>query len=257
MIPDTASSVRDARVAPGSLAVFWLGQAGFLFKTPAGSIVCVDPYLSDSVERLAGFRRIMASVMAPEDLAVDVMLITHHHEDHLDIDALPVVARRTEARFVAPGESVKRLREIGLPPDRITEVRPGSVTDLGCVTVRTVFADHGTLAPDAVGFVLDFGFVRVYITGDTAYRPASMAEVMRLRPQVIIPVINGAYGNMGSADAAALTRDTGARVAIPCHFWTFVEHGGDPAAFLAACREEALSARVELITQGRSFSWVS
>ena len=257
MIPDTASSVADIRVAPGNLAIFWLGQAGFLFKTPEGRIVCVDPYLSDSVERLAGFRRIMASVMTPEDLRADVMLITHHHEDHLDVDALPVIARRTDARFVSPAESAKRLRELGVPPDRITEVRPGIVTDLGCVTVRTVFADHGTLAPDAVGFVLDFDFLRVYITGDTAYRPASMTEAIRLRPQIIIPVINGAYGNLGSADAAALTRDTGAHVVIPCHFWTFIEHGGDPAAFLTACKEMAPSARVELITQGRSYTWRS
>ena len=257
MTGDTVSRIRETRVAAGSLAIFWLGQAGFLFKTPEGKVLCLDPYLTDSVERLAGFRRIMASVMAPEDLRADVMLITHHHEDHLDVDALPVISRRTAARFVAPAESVKRLRDLGVPRERITEVRPGSTTDLGCAQVRTVFADHGTLAPDAVGFVLDFGFVRVYITGDTAYRPESMTEAIQLRPQIIIPVINGAYGNLGSEDAAALSRDTGARVAIPCHFWTFIEHGGDPAGFLKACREIAPSARVELITQGTSFTYTS
>jgi L-ascorbate 6-phosphate lactonase len=254
---DTAVRISETRVAAGSLAVFWLGQAGFVFKTPEGRLLCVDPYLSDSVERLAGFRRIMASVMAPEDLRADVMLITHHHEDHLDIDALPIIARRTTARFIAPEESAKRLRDLGVQQERIMEVRPGSDIDVGCARVRAVFADHGMLAPDAVGFVLDFGFVRVYITGDTAYRPESMTEAIRLQPEIIIPVINGAYGNLGSQEAAALTRDTGARVVIPCHFWTFIEHGGDPAAFLAACKAIAPAARVELITQGSGYTYAS
>ena len=54
-------SMLDAAVPNGSLGLWWLGQAGFAFKTPAGRIVYVDPYLSDAVERLHGFKRLSLS----------------------------------------------------------------------------------------------------------------------------------------------------------------------------------------------------
>jgi len=247
---DVARSIHRLSVPLRSVAIFWLGQAGFVLKTPDGKIAYVDPYLTDSVERLAGFKRIMASVVSPAEVRADAVLLTHHHEDHLDIDALPIIAKKSRAHFVAPGESVRKLLGLGIDKARISEIREGSQAPLGFVTVRAVHADHGDLAPDAVGYVLDFRFLRVYFTGDTAYRPERMAEVVSLKPQVIIPVINGAYGNMGAGDAAALTRDVGATVVIPCHFWTFIEHGGDPAAFVSECARTSPAARVVLMTQG-------
>jgi L-ascorbate 6-phosphate lactonase len=250
MTTDVARSIRRCRVPEGAVAVFWLGQAGFVFKTPGGRVAYVDPYLSDSVERLFAFRRVMAGVVAPRDVRTDAVLISHHHDDHLDVDAVPVIAARTRARFVAPPQAAARLRELGVEPQRIVEVREGAEAGLGFVTVHAVFADHGELAPDAVGFVLDFEFTRVYLTGDTAYRPGRMTAASSMKPDLIIPVINGAYGNMTAADAAALTRDAGARVAIPCHFWMFAEHGGDPAAFRAVCARTAPGTRVVLMTQG-------
>jgi L-ascorbate 6-phosphate lactonase len=192
----------------------------------------------------------MPGVVAPSEVRADAVLITHHHEDHLDIDALPTIARRTRARFVAPGRSATKLVSLGIDRGRIIEVRPGVSASLGFVTARTVYADHGSLAPDAVGYVLDFGSVRVYVTGDTAYRPEAMAEAASMKPHLIIPVINGAYGNLGSEEAAALTRDVGAQAVIPCHFWTFHEHGGDLSAFIRACSSTAPAARVVLVTQG-------
>lgn len=253
MTTDVAKSIQRLSVPARSLGIFWLGQAGFVFKTPDGKIVYVDPYLTESVERLAGFKRIMAGIVSPAEVRADAVLLTHHHEDHLDIDAIPVIAKKTRAHFVAPAETVKRLLGLGIDKGRITEVREGREAQLGFVTVRAVYADHGDLAPDAVGFVLDFGFLRVYFTGDTAYRPARMGEVVLLKPQVIIPAINGAYGNMGAGEAAALTRDVGAAVVIPCHFWTFIQHGGDPSAFVAECARVAPATRVVLMTQGGCF----
>jgi L-ascorbate 6-phosphate lactonase len=245
-----AKSIQRLSVPSRSVAIFWLGQAGFVFKTAGGKIAYVDPYLTDSVERLVGYKRIMAGVISPAEVRADAVLLTHHHEDHLDIDAIPIIAKKTRAHFVAPGESVRKLLGLGIDKARISEVREGSQAPLGFVTVRAVHADHGDLAPDAVGYVLDFGFLRVYFTGDTAYRPERMAEVVSLKPYVVIPVINGAYGNMGAGDAAALTRDVGAAVVIPCHFWTFIQHGGDPAAFVSECARTSPATRVVLMTQG-------
>ena len=55
-------------VPEGTLRMWWLGQAGFAFKTPAGRIVYADPYLSDAVERLHGFKRLSLAPIAAEDV---------------------------------------------------------------------------------------------------------------------------------------------------------------------------------------------
>ena len=200
-----------------------------------------------------GFKRLTPSVALPEDIEVDAMLITHHHEDHLDQEALPIIAALTKTRFVAPPQSLKTLVGLGVDAARILVAMPGQPLNLDFCMVHPVFADHGEMAPDAVGFVVDFGVARIYFTGDTAYRPDRMREAMALAPSVVVPVINGAYGNMGSRDAALLVRDLGAAVAIPCHFWTFIEHGGDPAAFARECGELSPSTRVVWITQGGAY----
>src|SRR5262249_23757789 len=38
--------IRETRPAPGSVAVWWLGQSGFLIKSAEATVV-VDPYLSE------------------------------------------------------------------------------------------------------------------------------------------------------------------------------------------------------------------
>ena len=39
----SAEQLRAHRVPPGSLTLWWLGQAGFVIKSPAGKLVVIDP----------------------------------------------------------------------------------------------------------------------------------------------------------------------------------------------------------------------
>lgn len=250
---DTARHIIEVEVPEDGLAIFWLAQAGFAFKDASGTIVYVDPYLSDCVERLYGFKRLMASPIEPEEAVADLVASTHEHEDHLDVDALPLMARRSQTHFVGPVRCVEFYRSIGLGEDRYAELSEGSEHSVRGVRLFGVYADHGDLAPDAAGVVLEFGGIRVYHTGDTAFRPERMQAVVDLKPDVILPCINGAFGNMTSEDAARLTHLVGARLAIPTHFWMFVEHNGNPARFLEASKELAPGVEVRLLTQGEGF----
>jgi L-ascorbate 6-phosphate lactonase len=54
-------------------------------------------------------------------------------------------------------------------------------------------------------------------------------------------------------EAARLAGDAGAKVAIPCHFWMFAEHGGNPAQFLEACKEHAPKVHPLLMSPGERF----
>ncbi len=243
--------MRETAVPAGHVAIGWLGQAGFLFKSSTGVIIAVDAYLSDLAERLHGFKRIVPSPLSAEEMDVDLLLATHHHADHLDLDTIARLAvARPNLRFGCPPSCVVRLTEIGIPPDRIVGLRPGDCFAFRDVRIAATYADHGSGAPDAIGLAMDFGGVRVWHTGDTGFRPDRVDADSVGRPQLAIVCINGYKGNCTPEEAARLVAHVGASGAVPCHFWMFVAHGGDPRAFLDACRELAPAVRPEVMPVG-------
>jgi len=255
MSRNLAAQIRELRVEPGSLAIFWLAQAGFVYKTAGGTIVYVDAYLSDCVHRLLadvgyGFKRIMPSPIAPEEVEADVVVCTHSHADHFDYDAIPVLARNPGIRFVAAPDCGPEFDKLGVPADRYKIIHEGETVRHGDVSLTGVYADHGDLAPEALGVIVQSGDIKVWQVADTAYRPDKWQEIFSLGIDVVIPPINGAYGNLDGVQAARLAHDVRAKVAIPCHFWMFAEHGGSPAQFLDACKELAPEVRPHLMAQG-------
>ena len=234
------------------LAIWWLGQAGFAFKTSEGKVIYLDPYLSDAVERLFGFKRLSLSPIAADEVRVDLVVLTHEHADHLDPDALPVIARNNpECRFAAPTGCLPGLDEAGVPRASVTVLEPHRQYDVCGVGLRTVPADHGDLSETALALVLELGGIRVACTGDTAYRPALLKPLGEPRPDILLPCINGAFGNMTHVDAARLVEQVRPKMAIPCHFWTFAEQGvGDPGGFLAACGQFCPEVKTALLKPG-------
>jgi L-ascorbate 6-phosphate lactonase len=248
--------IAACQVPQASLRMWWLGQAGFAFKTPAGRIVYADPYLSDAVERLHGFKRLSLAPIAAEDVRADLVVLTHEHADHLDPDATAVIARNNpECRVAAPADCAEGLDQAGVAPQRRTVLQPHRAHDLGDVVVHAAPADHGDLSPSALALVLDFGGVRAMLTGDTSLRPELMRSLIDLKPDVLLPCINGVFGNMNHIDAAMLVREVKPRYAIPCHYWTFAEQGGgDPGGFLYASRQFCPEAEALLLKPGEAFT---
>ncbi len=253
-----ASQIKDLHVEPGSLAILWLAQAGFVYKTPGGTIMYVDAYLSDCVHRMLsdvgyGFKRIMPAPLAPEEVEADLVVCTHMHPDHFDYDSIPVLVNNRSIQFVAAPDCRAEFEKLGVPSDRFTIIHEGETLTYDDVTLTGVYADHGDLAPEALGLIIQSGDIKVWQVADTAYRPEKWQDVFAAGIDVIIPPINGAYGNLDGVEAAKLAHDAHARVAIPCHFWMFAEHGGSPAQFLDACKELAPEVRPHLMSQGELF----
>lgn len=228
----------DEKVPDGTVALWWLGQAGFAFKTPAGKVVYVDPYLSDAAERLFGFKRLALAPVAAEEVRTDVVVLTHEHADHLDPDAVPIIAKNNPAcRFAAPVGCESGLIEAGIDAKARLTLEASRRYDLDGVTIHTNPADHGDFSETALSVVLEFGQFRVFCTGDTSFRPQLLKPLYETRPDLFLPCINGVFGNMGHIDAAMLTQAVRPRLAIPCHYGTFAEHGAaNPGGFLHACR---------------------
>ena len=101
-----------------TVALTWIGQAGFLLRTPATRLA-LDPFLSDHPDR-----RFPAPV-GVEDLAgTELVLASHQHLDHLDAPALVALLERDEIQLVVQvnGKLVDRLPA---PTDASASTIPG------------------------------------------------------------------------------------------------------------------------------------
>lgn len=243
-----AARMAATRPSSGEVAVFYLAQAGFYFKTASGQTVCLDPYLSDCCERLFGFKRMVPVSLAAAELRADFLVATHSHADHLDPDLLECVKRDGEMRFVGSPDCQAVYRQAGIDDGRVTVLAAGEDKTLSGVGFRAVYADHGELAPDAVGFVIRLGDITVYATGDTSFCPERLASSLgKVGVDIMLAPINSAYGNLGHENAVRLAALIQPRVVIGCHFGMFIEHGGDPGAFLNCARQTLPETVVPLV----------
>ncbi len=228
-----AARIATTHPNPGELAVFYLAQAGFYFKTAVGKTVCIDPYLGDCCERLFHFKRRIPAPLTLDELKTDVLVATHSHSDHLDPDLLDCVKQRPETRFIGSPDCRPVFQAAGIASERVTILSAGESAALNGVEYRAVYADHGELAPDAVGFLMTLDGITVYDTGDTGYCPDQiLASLGDVAIDILIAPINPAFGNLGHENTVRLAARIRPRVVIGSHFGMFIEHGGDPVAFL-------------------------
>ena len=249
-----AAQIRTARVPNGGVALWWLAQAGFVFKTASDTVIYVDPYLSNVVEKAFGFKRLSLAPIQAEEVHADWVLSSHEHLDHLDTDALPVIAKNCPACLFAGSQAcVAEYEKMDISMGRFTLLEPDRRYSLGGIDVVTARSDHGELSPTALSMLFDFGTVRVLFTGDTALNVPLMQPLIDLKPDILLPCINGRFGNLNAEEAAELTEIVSPRVVVPCHFWMFKEHNGDPEAFVQACAHRCPAVPVRLLTPGEGF----
>lgn len=234
--------IQNTRLAPGELAICWLGQAGFLMKDHEGRTLVLDPYLTNCGFAMRGFKRISPMLVRPEEMDVDYYVVTHQHFDHFDYEAIPVVAETFgKTKFIGPDSCFEQMKLLGVDEDRYTLFNRGDSYADGPIHLRAMAADHGAMAPDAIGVLLEMGGHRIYFGGDTCFHQELCEEAAAFKPDVAVLSINGRFGNMDSHDGARAAQIIGAKYAVPCHFWTFMEHGGDPSVFVEELKDSKVT----------------
>jgi L-ascorbate 6-phosphate lactonase len=234
-----AQTIDAARIPDGQVMAWWLGGTGFVFKTPAGTQVYIDPYFSNCVAGIFGVERAFPPPVAADEARPDLLIATHWHEDHLDPEGLPIVARHSQARFMGPPSCVSRLLGWGIARERVSGLRLGQTQHFRDVTITAVAARHvaglpGWETDDAIGLLLDFGGLRVYHSGDTEYdlRLRALAYDRERPIHACLLVINGAGGNMNAHEAALLAWQIGARTVVPMHHLLWKDFTGGEQATL-------------------------
>jgi L-ascorbate 6-phosphate lactonase len=228
--------IRQLKVPPGKVALWWLGQNGWILKSPEGKIITLDPYLTNACKAVGqavgiNMDRLVPPPLAPRDLVgVDAYIMTHGHEDHLDPQTLlPYRSAGGRGPFVAPPETCDKLHNLGVPDAEIKMIWPNKEFTWGDITLRGTFA-----IPLGADDMTHMGFIvklkkgpTIYFTGDTRYHEVLASCVSHHKPDVLVTVINP-FGNLDPGQAARLARDIGAKVVIPCHHDLFPDNSLPP-----------------------------
>ncbi len=225
-----ANDIRGMAVPKDGVGVFWAGQAGFIIKTPEGKLIGIDLYLSNCCERYFGFKRVLPYILQPYDVEFDYIVSTHAHYDHFDVDAVPMLMS-DKTQLIAAYDVKAECEKLNIV-EKVTYIKVGDEVDAAGVTIKAVACDHGVDTPDAIGLLITANGYKIYIAGDTCYRGDNFANPELNGVDLFIPPINGAFGNMDSKDAAKAAGDVNAKLTVPCHFWNFCEHYGNPGEFI-------------------------
>jgi len=226
-----------ASTADRGMHIWWLGQSGFLVQMSKENIL-LDPYLSDSLSETSDetgvlHERITGLVVEPDKLSfVDVVTSSHAHLDHLDPGTLPGVLSGEAAFVCAAGSEIVATERSGRPPDIALQV--GELATFAGFQIEAVPAYHDD-APEAIGYVVRNGTYAFYHAGDTRRVQGIAEAVAEYGVDVAFLPINGKHGNMDGVDAARLAYESGAMIAIPCHYEMFRHNTASTSRFVAEC----------------------
>ena len=251
--------IREFPVSRNTVAIWWLGQNGFIFKTPEGTLLSTDLYLTNSCcDAHPGLglnlNRQVPILLPPEELNIDLFTCTHNHQDHTDPATIERLRHKDTTQFIGPHPSCAVFQEKGIESGRIVPAWPACELEFRDVTIHGTFA----LPTDAtdlnhMGFVFQFGKgPRVYVTGDTDYSDL-LASAAKYRPDLMITCINGGFNNLSHWEAAQLAAQIQPKGAIPCHYDMFPDNSVDPGQFRASLALSAPGVRYVHLEHGKPF----
>lgn len=282
----------------GNLLRF-LGQNSFILTDSKGFTIAIDPYLSDwcatrgtSTEPTAKSRRFPPAI-SPEDLNVDLVLLTHSHCDHADPETLKALASKAHIPVVGPWDALKVAEQAGITAARLRLIHPGeeltfyNKPDVLAATEKSHKGSDGhglrltatfALPTDGsdlnhLGYLLQFSDGSTFWnTGDTAWcdtlsmlaagevvktiqewKAAAPGGTAKYGPDVMVVCINAGYGNLSHWDASRLAGAAHARYVVPAHWDLFPHNSLNPEPFRTSLNKNAPGSAYFLMERDRDY----
>lgn len=204
------------------MKIRFLGQSGYVIRTEKTQLI-IDPYLSDSVNRVAGRPRTLPIPIEPKKIHCDAVICTHNHLDHLDPDTVSQIKKKQ--LFITTNEGKIELNRLG--KDNVVSLNVGESTVVGDFEITAVFADHTV---EAFGLIIKAENKTLYFSGDTLYNE-KLFQIANYHPDVTLICINGKLGNMNVEEALTVAKKIGAPLSIPNHYDMFASNSEDPRKF--------------------------
>ena len=236
------------------VGVSWLGQAGFALRYDDLRIF-LDPYLSDYLEKKyrgtnQPHERLMAAPIQLQEVErLDWVICTHQHSDHMDPEALPILASNFPGcRFIIPRASQEHLVNLGVPNERIAGVNaPEKILLSSMCSVEAIPSAHETLEKNErgeyryLGYIIRLGSMTLYHSGDTIPYPGLAERVKTDQIDLALLPINGrgkgVPGNFTFDEAVQLCQTADIPYLIPHHFGMFAFNTVDSKIIEASAKQ--------------------
>ncbi len=245
----------------GEIGVTWIGHATFLIQA-GGYSVLIDP---NWAKWLKVIKRVRHPGLHIHDLpAIDAVLVTHAHFDHLDRTTLREIA--ADQPIVVPFEVGNLVHDLGF--QSVHELHYWEHYELGPLKITLTPCHHwgARVLHDSHrgfgGFVIEVNNRSIFHCGDTAYFDGFKEIGQRHNIDIaLLPI--GAYDppsgrevHMNPEEAVQAFTELGAQRLVPMHYGTFrlsYEPMHEPLERLIACaRAQGIENRVSVMTEGHS-----
>jgi L-ascorbate metabolism protein UlaG (beta-lactamase superfamily) len=265
--PLSGDTYKPKLVTNGKLGVTFIGHSSF-FVQIGGKNVMIDPNFA---RWLFVLKRLRRPGLRVRDLpAIDLVLISHAHFDHLHRSSLRAIVhnnlriRGTAPAIIIPTHVTDLISDLGF--SEIIELDWWKSSQHGALAVTHVPSRHwgARILKDAHrgygGYVLQAGKHSIYHAGDTAYFAGFREIGQRLSPEVaLLPI--GAYNpstyrnvHADPSDATRAFLDLNSRWMVPMHYGTFRlshEPVEEPLQLLAQeARHNGIEDRVVVLKEG-------
>lgn len=229
------------RVNGEALRITWVNHSTFLIQT-AGLNILTDPVWAERVSPVGwyGPQRVRQAGLRLADLPpIDLILISHDHYDHLDLDTLAQLVARDHPRLLyglgveqQVGQSIARQGEaLDWWQQREFQSAAGNVLRV-TFTPAQHFSGRGPLDRNHTlwgSYVLETAHGPLYFAGDTGYGPHFQAIQSRFGAMHLALLPIGAYKpesfmapvHVSPAQAVQASLDLRAKTSIGMHYATF------------------------------------
>ncbi len=178
MVENLYSDIPPDRIEGSDLRISWVGHCTYLIQTQ-GINILTDPVWSDRASPFSfiGPKRVHAPGIAFEKLPqIDIVLISHNHYDHLDIETIKKLKEKHNPKFIVPLGNDTIIHR-GSPKAKVEALdleESVTITDLVKIhlepahhwSARSLFDKNRALWGS---FVIETPDGPIYVAGDTGY----------------------------------------------------------------------------------------
>ncbi len=198
--------------------IHWLGHSAFKIK--GRRTLYIDPFhIKDGQDK------------------ADVILITHNHFDHCDVESLEkIVAPHTI--IICATDCLSTVTRVGHVMD-IKPITPGKSLEVFDIKVQAhpAYNTNKEFHPkhnEWVSYLININGVKIFHAGDSDAIP----EFKDLRPDIALLPVSGVYV-MTATEAADLAKTMQAKIAIPMHYDEVIGSSQDAEQFKTLVGETA------------------
>lgn len=128
--------IDDIKSHTSGIAVWWAGQDSWLIKSD-NLLIANDLYLQKE-------GRIDPLPVTAEEIApyVDIVFITHEHDDHFHGRTCQLLAEKSKCIFVLPESCLEKAKKLKIPDNRIVIAKPREPFELKRIKIQPIRAIH-------------------------------------------------------------------------------------------------------------------